>query len=145
MLYTNKENCDTFAKLLNLVSNSGINIPDFLGFVFTDDWCTNVISNNYAFEWYSEYYLYEKILIRYKEVKNTDFPKSSSKEDPFVLWFTGYLYKFWINYKKLSPSRLYIVIKILPFVTLKDRFGFYHTQDWSYVVEDAIKQYKRSR
>ena len=59
--------------------------------------------------------------------------------DEYVLWFAGYLYKYWMNTRGTSRRKIY---KILPFPRLLATFEFYHTQGWDYVIDDAIKTYK---
>jgi hypothetical protein len=61
------------------------------------------------------------------------------------LWYGGYLYKYWIDYKDLKPEELYTILNILPWNEYIKGFAFYHTQDWRYVVEDAIDTYNRNK
>lgn len=59
-------------------------------------------------------------------------------EDDYLMWFTGYLYKYWMTTRNLDRRQVY---KILPFDKMIKAFDFYHTQDLEYVVEEATRVY----
>ena len=59
--------------------------------------------------------------------------------DTYLMWWLGYLYKYWMSTRGTSRAEIY---KILPFERFVASFEFYHTQGWEYVIEDAIKTYK---
>lgn len=52
-----------------------------------------------------------------------------------ILWFTGYLYKYWCDYFDMHPKQIY---EIAPISLIAERFSFYHTQTWKYVINDII-------
>lgn len=64
--------------------------------------------------------------------------KTGRTLDEYVLWFTGYLYKYWIKTRNMNPCEVY---KILPIRQFIKQFDFYHTQGWEYIIYDATKQY----
>lgn len=65
--------------------------------------------------------------------------KSGETVDEYMMWFLGYLYKYWMHKKNLNSVEVY---KILPFERYLVMYNFYHTQDWNYIIEDATKVYK---
>ena len=40
-----------------------------------------------------------------------------------------------------KPCQVY---KILPIETLEERFDFYHTQGWDFIIQDATDMYNKS-
>lgn len=60
--------------------------------------------------------------------------------DPYIMWMYGYLVKYWVDNYNVSPKEIW---KILPIDVFKDRFGFYHTQGWNYIIKNATKMYKQ--
>lgn len=65
--------------------------------------------------------------------------KSGKCADEYLMWWLGYLYKYWMSTRGTSRQEIY---KILPFNRFVASFGFYHTQGWDYVIDEAIRTYK---
>lgn len=65
--------------------------------------------------------------------------KQGNLLDLHIMQFAGYLYKYWMNTRNASRYRIY---EVLPLERLEATFGFYHTQGWDYIIDDAIKTYE---
>lgn len=65
--------------------------------------------------------------------------KSGKCADEYLMWWLGYLYKYWMTTRGTPRQEIY---KILPFNRFVASFEFYHTQGWDYVIDDAIRTYK---
>lgn len=72
---------------------------------------------------------------------NLNFKKGKSL-DEYFMGFAGYLYKYWMNTRKMDRKEIY---KILPLKRLKASFEFYHTQNWDFIIEDATKVFKEKK
>jgi hypothetical protein len=131
--------------MFKLAGKKGLSIPKLLEFLLTDEFCSTMIQSNYSFEWCDDGFMLDTVIHEYKNRFKKTFPKSKKKYDDFLLWYGGYLYKYWIDYKDLKPEELYTILNILPWNEYIKGFAFYHTQDWRYVVEDAIDTYNRNK
>lgn len=93
-----------------------------LDWVFADDECQ---------EWCDGYFLMS--VFDYHEKF-----KVGKCADEYLLWWLGYLYKYWMTTRGTPRREIY---KILPFKRFVATFDFYHTQGWDYVIDDAIRVY----
>jgi hypothetical protein len=105
-----------------------------------------MIQNNMYYEWCDDAFMLSSILHQYKIKYNKSFPKTRKQQyDGFLLWFAGYLYKYWIDYKDVKPKDLPKILEILPWDMYMTGFAFYHTQDWKFVIDDAIRIHKLNK
>ena len=102
----------------------------------TDKRFEDRIIDHDAFEWCDQAFLCCDIV----EDFGVKF-KQGETLDQYVLWFAGYLYKWWIMMYHKKPSQVY---KILPIETLEERFDFYHTQGWDFIIQDATDMYNKT-
>jgi hypothetical protein len=128
-------------RMFQLAGKKSLNISKMLEFAFSDEYCSVIISSNYSFEWCDETFMLDTIMWRYKDAYGKPIPKTRIEYDDFLLWFGGYLYKYWIDYKDVKSENLPSILEILPWERYLTGFAFYHTQDWAYVVDDAIATY----
>ena len=63
--------------------------------------------------------------------------KKGRTVDPYKMWFLGYLYRYWMRVKNIGSKEVY---SILPFDKYLERFEFYHTQGWNYIIQDATER-----
>lgn len=71
-------------------------------------------------------------------VRRESLVKSSNLYDEYMLWFMGYLYKYWMRTTKERPAE---ILEQLPVRNFYKSFGHYHTQGWLYIIRDAKKMY----
>jgi hypothetical protein len=130
-------NCTLTGDMFKLAGKKHLNIEKFIDFLFNDDFCSSMLQNNMSFEWCDDAFMLDTILRRYKEVYKSSFPKSKIEYDDYVLWFGGYLYKYWIDYKDLKPDELPSILNKLSWKKYLNGFEFYHTQDWQFIVNEV--------
>lgn len=53
-----------------------------------------------------------------------------------VMWFAGFLYKYWIITRDMSPQEIY---KIAPIQRIYKAFPRLHTQGWEFAIEDLTE------
>lgn len=123
--------CEVFGGVFKLASQRGIDCKKFVKDVMTSSKLNRLFIMDDCQEWCDSYYLYHEIENRIPLVKG-------DTEDDYLMWFTGYLYKYWMSTRNLDRRQVY---KILPFDKMIRAFDFYHTQDWEYVVEEATRVY----
>ena len=83
-------------------------------------------------EWCDEHFLYYHLIRNY-----TPFIKGETV-DEYSMWFMGFTYKYWMQSRKKNPREVY---EILPFDTFYQMMPFYHTQDWDFVINDALNEH----
>ena len=125
--------CDIFGTAFKLSSVSyGYDSEHFVRVVMTDKKLDWLFSLDDCQEWCDGYFLMSVLDYREKFKKGVC-------ADGYLLWWLGYLYKYWMNTRGASRQEIY---KILPFDRFVASFAFYHTQGWDYVIDDAIRTYK---
>lgn len=67
---------------------------------------------------------------------NIEFKKGKTLNSN-LMWFSGYLYKYWINEKDYDSREVY---KLCPMECIIDRYEFYHTQGWSYIIGNILER-----
>lgn len=126
------EKCDIFGGLFRWSAVNGLDSLLFIREVMTNPKLENLVYYDEVTEWCDEWFLLGALdrLVPFKKGKVID---------DFALWFMGYTYKYWMRTRKTKPKDVY---KILPVELFLERFGFYHTQDWEYIVQNALKSYE---
>lgn len=123
------EKSEIFGKLFELSSSKyGFDSRSYISAVMTTPAIEDMIMNDERTEWCDAWFL--------SAVLNREISayKGGEQFDAFTLWFMGYLYKYWMRTKKMRPADVY---SILPVDVFLERFGFYHTQGWNYIIADA--------
>ena len=125
--------CDILGDAFELsVRQYGYDSHDFVKKVMTDrklDWLFKIDDCQ---EWCDGHYLMS--ILDYYE----DFKKGVC-ESANDMWWIGYLYKYWMLTRGTSRREIY---KILPLKRFVATSLFYCSQDWEYVVNDAIRVYE---
>lgn len=127
------EKSEIFGKLFELsASKYGYDSHAYIAAIMTTPSIEDMVMNDERTEWCDAWFL-SAVLNREISVQ-----KGGEQFDAFTLWFMGYLYKYWMRTKKMRPAEIYA---ILPVDIFWERFGFYHTQGWNYIIADATAQY----
>lgn len=125
--------CDTFGRAFEVsVLQYGCESNNFVKKVMTDKKLDWLFEMDDCQEWCDGYYLMS--ILEYYE----HFKKGACADD-YAMWWLGYLYKYWMVTRGTSRYEIY---KILPLKRFLATFEFYHTQDWDYVIDDAIRVYE---
>ena len=127
--------CDTIADLFVLSGKNGYDSDNFCEQVLTSEYGIDVITGKKDREYYDYHYMLEGFEINLKLKRGASY-------DADVLWFAGYLYKFWVTFRGGEPKQIW---KIAPISLINRQYGFYHTQGFDYVIDNLIDRYKTSK
>ena len=108
----------------------GIDSDDFAEKFMTTEYGIMVITDKRMIEYSDEGFMLEGFTREFKFKKGFCY-------DEDVLWLTGYLYKYWVSTRNADPRYIY---KIAPIKLIGERYEFYHTQDFDYVINDLIER-----
>ena len=112
----------------------GFDSDDFAKTVMTSEYGVRVLTDNKMIE-------YSDCTFLYSGFKNNLTFKLGKSYDYEVLELAGYIYKYWISTRDWHPVDIY---KIAPISLFASRYGFYHTQDFDYIINDIIdRPYQR--
>ena len=131
----NNNKCDIMGKAFQYIAEEGYDCVDAVRQIMTSAKLDELFAYDDCFEWVDG----EQVLHNFK--RHLTF-KKGEPVDPYVMWFIGYLYKYWMIYEKDSRAEIY---KIAPIELLLRGFAFYHTQGWDYIISDLRLDYKRNR
>lgn len=122
----NNSKCNTMGKAFKCIAKEGYDCVDAVRQIMTSDKLDVLFSYDDCFEWVDG----EQLLHNFK--RHLTF-KKGDPIDSYVMWFIGYLYKYWMIHEGDSRAEIY---KIAPIEVLLRGFAFYHTQGWSYIISD---------
>lgn len=118
--------CSTLAECFVLSGKNEWYIEDFVKKMFTSTWGLNILKGISTNEYTCEAFMYEGLENELGYVKGKTYSRQ-------VLWFAGYLYRYLVANSETPPKTIY---KKVPISLLEKRYGFYHTQDWDYIMQD---------
>ena len=124
--------CKFLGGVFRASASDGYESISFVRKLMTDSQFAFLLTHDQMIEWCDDSFLYHHIIRHYPV-----FEKGETA-DPYLLWFAGYLYKYWMNTRNIPPDKIY---QILPLERLSAMFAFYHTQDWDFVIEDSTRLY----
>lgn len=122
--------CDMIAKLFIYSAKMGIDSDDFCYKLLNSTYGVDLLTDNKLAEYCGESFMFEGL-------ENELNFKRGSYYSIDILYYVGYLYKYWISTRNIKPQDVY---KIAPISMLAKRYEFYHTQDWDYVINDIVKR-----
>ena len=122
--------CNVMGGAFRISVEKGYDSADFVRKVMTSKKLDYLFKMDDVQEWCDDCYFLSILEYHLK------FKKGKTK-DPYFMWFAGYLYKYFLmrNYTRKT------VYEVLPLKRLEAAFPFYHTQDWDYIIDDAIRVY----
>lgn len=127
--------CNVFGKMLMKSIKDGYDSIQFIKEVMTNqNIAMSVFMCDDSQNWCDATFLYDTIV---REMQ-ADIPKGETWPE-YELWFIGYLYKYWINTRKALRKE---ILAMMPPELFHTRFGFYHTQGWDFIINEAIAEYK---
>lgn len=125
------EKSDIFGKMFSRSVDFGYNSCDFVKELMTNPELEDMVFYDERTEWCDECFLL-------RVFENMFTFKKGETLDKYLMWFLGYLYKYWMRSKNMKPKEVY---KILPVEEYLKRYAFYHTQGWYYIINDATDEY----
>lgn len=121
--------CTTLADCFVLAGKNGWGSQNFINQLFHTEWGHNILTGKSAREYTCEGYMYEGLERELEKKRGKVYPEK-------VLWYCGYLYRYAAATRECSLEEIY---RKIPISTVEKRYGFYHTQDWDYVLNDMME------
>lgn len=109
---------------------AGIDSDDFARKFMTTEYGSMVVTDKRMIEYSDAGFMLEGFM------KELSFDKGESYNQD-ILWLTGYIYKYWVSTRDYTPGSIY---KMAPIKLIADRYDFYHTQDFDYIINDIIER-----
>ncbi len=121
--------CQTLANCFVLAGRDNWGSHNFIDQLFHTEWGQNILTGKSVNEYTCEGFMYEGLERYLKKRRGKVYPEK-------VLWYCGYLYRYAVAESGRSLEEIYERISI---DIIEKRYGFYHTQDWDYVIEDLFR------
>lgn len=125
--------CDIQGRLFELSAEKGIGSAAFVRLFMTSETARALDSDYNRLQWAGEEYLLEEVLDA--DVKRE---KGGEVYSPDMLYWIGYLYRYWHFYTGEDSARIY---KQAPVQTMKRNYMIFQTMDPGLAVEDLKEIY----
>ena len=122
--------CDIQGRLFELSGNSGYGSNEFIKAFMSSNVAKGLDSSFNRYQWAGEEYLLEET------ADECQLEKGGSIYFGEVLYWTGYIYRFWHFYKGSDSSK---IIKAAPPETMNRNFTMFHSMDPEMAVDDLIE------
>ena len=106
----------------------GYDSDDFAEQVMTSDYGVMVLTDHRMIEYSDSNFMFEGFTRELSLKKGKHY-------DTDILELAGYIYKYWVSTRQADPREVY---KLAPIQLFANRYGFYHTQDFDYIINDII-------
>lgn len=128
--------CDIQGRLFESSFDEGLDSEKFIKCFMNSDIAAGLDSTYNRLQWSGEEYLLEELM----EIEGNNLPKSKNLFAKEVLFWMGYLYRYW-HYKTGESSKK--IYKQAPVLTMKRNYMIFHTMDPEIAIEDLIEIYKQ--
>ena len=121
--------CDIQGRLFELFAETNYAAESLVKAFMEGEIAKNLDSEYNRMQWAGEEYLLEELIATYKNkfvAKQSDIPKD-------VLFWMGYVYRYWHFYTKEDSAKIY---KQAPFETMNINYLMFHTMDTEMAIED---------
>lgn len=118
--------CHIVAQCFVQSAYAGYDSDDFAEKFMTTDYGVMVITDHRMIEYSDANYMFEGFQREMQFKHGRHYRRD-------VLEFAGYLYKYWVSMYNVDPR---VVYAKAPISLLNTRYGFYHTQDLDYIIDD---------
>lgn len=122
--------CGEIGKLFIWSAKEGVDSDDFCYKFMNSKRGEMILNDDLVCEYCGESFMFSG-LAREIEFKKGTFYNGD------VLYFTGFLYKYWASTRGSSAKEIYA---LAPISLIAERYEFYHTQGWDYVIDDIISR-----
>ena len=119
--------CDIQGRLFELSGEKRLPSAAFIRTFMTSETAKDLDSRYNRAQWMGEEYLLEEVL----DASNGKLEKAGEVYQRDVLYWTGYLYRYWHYYTGESSSK---ILKQAPPLTMKRNYLMFHTMDPSLAV-----------
>jgi hypothetical protein len=110
------------------------NSEDFIKKFMNSEVARHLDSPYNKLQWMGEEYLLEEL----KDEK--DICITGEKYNPNVMYWIGYLYRYWVGSRNLASKKIY---RYAPAKTMKRNYMIFHTFDPEVAIDDLIEIYNQ--
>lgn len=121
--------CDIQGRLFELSLNADLESASFIKAFMNSELAGNLDSEYNRMQWAGEEYLLEELL----DEKKTELGKTGEKYGKDMLFWIGYLYRYWHYYTGESSRKIY---RQAPALSMKRNYMMFHTMDPEIAVAD---------
>ncbi|MGO5164173.1 hypothetical protein [Fusicatenibacter saccharivorans] len=124
--------CDIQGRLFELSAQQGYDSEKFVPFFMRSEVAKCLDSRYNRMQWAGEEYLLEELI---SESDGT-LLQTEHTYSPEVMYWIGYVYRYWHYYKKESSSKIYRQANVK---TMKRNYMMFHTMDPELAIDDLIE------
>lgn len=130
--------CDIQGRLFELSSDSNYGSANFVKAFMTSEVAKALDSTYNRMQWAGEEYLLEELV----DVAGDKLSKEGEIFSKDILYWMGYLYRYWHYYTKEDSVKIY---KQASVATMKRNYLMFHTMAPELAIEDLKEIYKQKR
>lgn len=130
--------CDIQGRLFELSTEKGIGSSNFIKIFMNSETAKSLDSTYNRMQWAGEEYLLEEVM----DGLNGDINIEIEVYSKDVIYWIGYLYRYWHYYTGESSKAIY---KQAPVETMKRNYLMFHTMAPEVAIEDLKEIYKQKR
>jgi hypothetical protein len=124
--------CDIQGRLFELSAKQGYNSEKFVSGFMTSDIAKALDSPYNRMQWAGEEYLLEELLAQAED----EIPKDNKVLSQEMLYWVGYLYRYWHFYKGEPSKKIYRQANLK---TMQRNYLMFHTMDPELAIDDLIE------
>lgn len=124
--------CDIQGRLFERSAMQGYNSEKFVPFFMGSAVAKHLDSKYNRMQWAGEEYLLEEVVAENAEKLTKDGDTCS----PEMMYWMGYLYRYWHYYKQESSVKIYRQANVK---TMKRNYMMFHTMDPELAIDDLIE------
>ncbi|MGF0018715.1 hypothetical protein [Sporofaciens sp. SGI.106] len=130
--------CDIQGRLFELSAQQGYDSEKFVPFFMGSEVARSLDSTYNRMQWAGEEYLLEELIAE----SNGCLIQTDRVFSTEVMYWIGYVYRYWHYYKKLSSARIYRKANVK---TMKQNYMMFHTMDPELAIDDLIEIKKQKQ
>ncbi len=130
--------CDIQGRLFELSAEKGFDSAVFAKVFMTSETAKALDSRYNRMQWAGEEYLLEEVV----SAAGGTLADGGERYSADVLYWIGYLYRYWHYYSGESSARIY---RQAPAATMKRNYMMFHTMDPALAIEDLKEIYQQKR
>lgn len=134
----NRQICKIQGRLFELSFDEGYDSENFITVFMKSEVAQNLDSDYNRMQWVGEEYILEEL----EEQEKENLIKSGKIFDKEVLFWTGYLYRYWHYYKNQSSKK---IVKIAPAKIVTRNYLMFHTLDVEKAIDNFIEMYNQKK
>lgn len=124
--------CDIQGRLFELSARQGYDSEKFVPFFMRSEVAKYLDSRYNRMQWAGEEYLLEELVSE----SNGALIQTNHAYSPEVMYWIGYVYRYWHYYKKEPSAKIYRQANVK---TMKRNYMMFHTMDPELAIDDLIE------